>query len=291
MSENTGKVAVALLAVVAGLQVWTLNRQAALEQRLQNVTAMQNQLDMNTRDRLEGLYQRLHEMTEADRWMVVQHQSLEPLGSCETAQARVEWELRQWASGTESRLLYRTGPDENWQEATVEERGGQNYAASFTLPAQPLLEVGVDVSYAQPRGSTSKVEEAFAREKSKFDRDYEYQIVAEGPDFSRSSGAKRIPVHGEFVVPAKISVDVERDGRYKVRLFSETTGRKACASLESAELRAYAGERLAHSTTLAEQNQHERSAEWTSEESLTRLELILRHGGGEEVIPVTLSSH
>ncbi len=276
-----------LLAAVAVLQFRTLGRQQDLEQQIRNLASQQIQLDHHLRNELSSLQGSLREMAEAERWVAVHRQTVEPGDNCETAQARVEWDLRQWVAGTHTSLLYRTDAGQEWQAAEVRNLGGQNYAAEFPVPGRPMLQVGTAVEYAG--GQDSRSVNAMAKaEKAAFDRNYQYLIVAEGPDFNRSTGVKSLPLYGEFVIPVKIQVRVERDGRYAVRLFSAKDGQNRCTRMERAEVRAYQGDRLVTSAPLVEGQPEALTAEWRSEEKLTKLEIILRHSGGEEVVPILL---
>lgn len=284
--QNANKLVAALLVAVAGLQWWTLSRQADLERQLQNLSNTQHNFARELRNGLSSTEGRIREMAEAQRWVSVSHQGVDRGATCEAAQARVEWDLLQWTPGTQSRLLYRTGPDQAWQEATTEDRGGQNYAAGFTLPGKPRLALGLMVERSRGKNSESVTQ---GPNKAAIDLDYQYQIVAEGPNLSRSTGPKSLPLHGAFVVPAKLIVREEENGRYRVELFSDHVGQNPCAKVESAEVRTYAGEQLTGTKPLDSEDKHSWGLEWREETPLTRLEVVIRHGGEEEVIDVPLS--
>lgn len=286
--QNSGRWVATLLAVVIALQIWTLMRQANLDEQVQRLSMNQSNQTIELRNALSGVHRSLSDMAEAERWVVVHRHNLEST-TCETATARVEWELRQWTPGTVSRLLYRTAPDQPWQEATTESLGGQNYAATFAAPGKPVLMTGMVVSYDQGKNGHSVNHESMSGDKSDFDRDYHYQIVAEGPNLSQSTGVRSLPLGGEFIVPAKIMVDVEKDGRYRLHLFSEQAGRSPCTRIDSAELRAFASGQAASSIPLQAEAGREWRAEWKSEQPLHRLELVLRFGGEEKVVEIPLN--
>lgn len=283
--QNSNKLLATLLVVVAGLQWWTLSRQTHLERQLQSLSNSQLNLTHELQNGLSGMDGRLGELAKAEQWVSVRRQGVERGATCETAQARVEWDLLQWTAESQSRLLYRTGPDQPWQEAKAEPQGGQSYAATFSLPGKPKLAVGLSVEHSRGKSSESVTR---GPEKDPYDLNYQYQIVAEGPNLSRSTGARSLPIHGEFVVPAKLIVQVEEKERYQVELFTDTPKQNPCAQVESAEVRAYAGEQLTGTKPLDSEDGKVRRLEWQSETPLTRLEVVIRHGGGEEIVEVPL---
>lgn len=286
--NQTPKLAAALLVVTAALQVWSLNRQSDLQQQIRNLASEHNMAMNRMQHELNAMQSSLERKAEAEQWVAVQKQAVEPSATCDAAQGRVEWELRQWAPGTGSKLLYRSGPNEAWQEATVQPKGGQNFAAVFPVPAKPLLEVGLDVQYPAGKNSaTARVEQARSN-KAAYDRDYQYQIVAEGPQFNRSTGARGLALGGQFVVQAKIRARVERDNRYEVELYSHREGASPCVTVQSAEVRAYAGDRMVTTLPLADRDPSQLVAQWQSQEALTRLEVVVRYGSGEEVVEISL---
>ncbi|HYG60802.1 MAG TPA: hypothetical protein VD902_22220 [Symbiobacteriaceae bacterium] len=288
MAGTSEKTVSALLVVAVALQAWILVRQGRLEQQMQNLTVNQNQLGQRIQHEVNSLHGRIGEMAEAERWLSVEQVELEPAGTCNAAMAKVQWELLQWAADTKVRLLYRAGKDEAWHETPVETLGGQNYAAAFGVPVKPMLEVGLAISDETGRGNRV-MHEGTASEKASFDQSIQYQILSEGPGFNRSSGIKSLPFQGEWVAMAKMQIRMERAGRYSVDLFAERAGRSRCAEVESARVTAYAGDRAVFSGPMAPADESQRSARWTSEEPISRLEIAIRYGGIEEVIPVNLA--
>ncbi len=288
--QQTSKLVVVLLVAVLAMQLWTFNRQSQLAQELQVLAASRNQSDMRIRNDLDALQRRLSEMAEADRWVVVNRAEVAPVGSCGTAQVQVDWTLQEWGEGTTSRLLYRASADQPWQEATVERRGiGQNYTA--TLPiigGKPYLEVGWDVSHAPNTGRKSQEARAgsMAVEASPLSG-LQYQIVAESPSMSRSTGVKTVSLSSQFVIPVKIGVDVERDGRYIVDLYTDPN-RGPCAQLESVEIRAYSGNEVVETRPMTREQDDRLRAEWQSDQALHRLELLIQHSGGVETLVIPL---
>ncbi|MFZ5816233.1 MAG: hypothetical protein ACOY93_13205 [Bacillota bacterium] len=287
METSTRGWIILLLVSTLLLQVWSINRQGRLERGIERVSTLQNQVETGLQRRLDYLQSSLRQMEEAERWMAVTRERVEPDSTCQQAEALIEWELRRWVPGTTSRLLYRTGAGEPWQEAPVRPTGGQNYQARLPVAAAPILEPHLSVNLIRPGRGSSEAGAATAA-RTKQEMDFEYQILAEGPEESRSSGLRRLPLRHYFTLPVRLHVRVEPQNRYWLSLSGMGDTMERCTRLEGAEVRAYSGERLVMTSRMESQAPGQWVADWRSEEALTRLDVLVRYGGREELVPISL---
>jgi len=270
------------------MQLWTYSRQGQLERQLQNLSSQQAQLLQQTENRVASLERSMQETAEANRWVTVNRAEIEPTTTCESAQAKVDWSFQRWAEDMTARLLYRSGPDQPWQEATVQQMGAlQSYAASFQVAASPVLRPGYDISYAATGSGKVQETQAGGTEEGNSMVGAQYQIIAQSPSMSQSSGVHTLPLHAQFVIPLKIAVDVERDGRYLIEI-AHDPNRGPCAGVESIELRTFVGNELKGTTPLRSEEPGRFAAEWRSEEALSQLEIRVRYNGGEQSFTIPL---
>jgi hypothetical protein len=275
----------ALLAVVLVLQLWLLQRQSHLGEQLQQMVSRHNQLERLIQSEVHGLEGQLRTLADAQTWVDIQEEQVSPLPSCDGASVKLAWQLREWAEATTTRLLYRSRPDEPWQEAPVQALGGQSYTAAFTVPGKPQVEVDVVVEVLdRTRGGAGMA----STSRKPDDRwDYQYALVAEGTGFHRSTGARSLPLGQWFRVGAKGVVRVRPDATYEIDLHTDPADLYPCVRIDSAEVRGYAGDRLVTTQAMAwQEDRFTLRLEQVPE--LTRLELVIRHGGEQSVVPVTL---
>lgn len=116
---------------------------------------------------------------------------------------------------------------------------------------------------------------------------YQYQILAEGPGGSRSTGAEHLDLAKAFWVPAQVHATVLPDQRYQAQVVTRPEP-GACSRIDAAAVRAYAGGTLVGTYPLATRDGGDLHADWQSDLPLTRLEFVLTVNGQEEVVPVHL---
>jgi len=284
-SMNAKPIAV-LLAAVLGLQLYGLIRLEGMENEMESFRRAQENQTTEVHRRLEEMRSQLWTLGDGERWYAVKRTDILPDDSCQTAEARVEWELRQWTPGGSLRFLYRTDADTYWQEAEIVELGGASYAASFPIMAPPVLDWDVAVSGSRVIEDPERYRPDTRADRPEVDRLVAYQIVTEGSGESRSSGALPLVLSG-YSIPAKIDVRTDVSGSYSVTLATGFAENR-CTTIEGAEVRVYRGGSLVQTVPLERNVPPMFRAEWRSREQPHRLEIVIRYAGQEEVIPVDL---
>lgn len=283
--QTSNKLMALVLTAIVGLQLWTLRHQANLEQQIQRLADSMQNSEARLSNDLTGIYHSLREMSEAEQWVRIREVGASSNSSCDSFRSRIEWDLQQWAPQSSTRLLYRSGPDQAWQEARVESLGGQSYAATLSFAGKPWLNAGIVMEYSEGRKSTSHAQDR----KPPNTQNYQYQIVAEGPSLSRSTGARSLTEPGRLMIPAKFTLRHEEGGRYRAELVTDGTEQNPCNRVEQAEIRAYIGESLDSTFPLTAARDYRMESQWQSEKRFSRMTLAVRHGGGEEEIELPLT--
>lgn len=148
-----GKPMAILLTVVLGLQIYGLIRLNGIENEMESLRRAQENQTSRVDRRIEEMQSQLRSLADGERWYAVNRTDVLPDASCQSAEARVEWELREWTPGGTVRFLYRTDADAQWQGVAVTELGGASYAASFPIMVSPVLDWDVDmIGFGHGRG-------------------------------------------------------------------------------------------------------------------------------------------
>lgn len=285
MSQSTSKVLVVLLAAVLVLQLYSLSRQGGLDRRVAQLSSEVAQQESRLFNDISSMQSRLYDLAEAERWVSVANVAVDQGPACGAADVRINWELMNWAPDTRSRLVYRVDESGAWQEAAVESLGAQSYVGRFTVDGAPVVQPSVEVTTHVSRNSMGvQVEETASVGGNS---DYQYQILAEGPAGSRSTGAQNLDVAKVFRVSPKVRAEVLGDQRYEATVLTKPEP-DVCARVEAAAVRAYGADGLAGTYPLQTAGHGELQAAWQSDVPLVRLEFVLTVNGKEEVVPVHL---
>lgn len=267
-----------LLTAVLCLQVYGLMRLGEMKYEVESLRRAQQDEALEVKNRVVEIGAKLERLADSQRWYSVSRAEVLPDAACQSGEARVEWELREWMSGDTVRFLYRTGADDEWHEAAVAALGGASYAASIPITAPPALDWTVAVT-----GSWVVDEPDRVINRPDVSRQVEYQILSEGSGVSRGTGVLQLDLDGHFV-PGVIRVRADRDGSYRVRVQAMKENR--CVAVEGGEVRVYRGGSLVQTVPLETSVTLGLEAEWRSKEQPDRLEIVVRYAGQEEVIPV-----
>lgn len=284
MPQSTSRLVVILLVAVLALQVYSLSRQGGLERQVAQVAAEASALEHRLRGEIGGVQGYLHELAKAERWLSRPTVAVNNTASCDAADVRISWELMNWGPDTRSRLLYRQGETGEWQEAAVQPLGGQGYAARFTATGAPVVQPNVSVSREDNRSSAAQMVETAGRPHGLL---YQYQILAEGPGGSRSTGAEHLDLAKAFWAPAQVHATVLPDQRYQAQVLTKPEP-DVCSRVDEAVVRAYAGGDQVGTYRLGARGVGQLHAEWQSDVPLTRLEFVLTVNGKTQVVPVHL---
>lgn len=293
MSPEMGRRLTLLLVMAIVLQVWTLLRQAGLESRLAQLSADQSTIRQRIHSDIDSLEQQLRAMAEADRWISPVQIAVEPGSDCRGAAVTVSWQLHQWSDGTVARLQYRQHEDEPWQEARVQDLGGQSYSATLTVSGTPEWQPQVDVAHRGQSGQNQGVAARVVEDTAAGPR-LQYRILAEGPGLSRGTGVESIFLGKVFARPLPVQVEVGPDGHYGVAVILPAPDSRGCLEITGGAVRAYAGDQLVSTAALAPEPRGGATtalaARWQDQRPLGRLVIDLDlASGGRLAVPVGLS--
>lgn len=276
----------ALLTAVVCLQVYCLLRLKDIDNEMESLRRAQENQAYGVERQLEAMWSQLSDLADSKRWYAVNRADVLPNASCQSAEARVEWELREWTPGSNVRFLYRLDADAAWQETAVAELGGLSYAASFPITVPLVLDWDVDVSGSRIVEDPESLEVFTPPERTAPRRQVEYQIVVEEPDETRSTGELRLD-WGEYSIFAEVQVRTDINGPYSTTLLWRRN-ENSCTALESAEIRVYRKGSLVQTVPLERTagGPPHLTAKWRNKEQPDRLEVVVRYAGQEQVIPV-----
>lgn len=293
----TQKWVVSLLVGVLALQGWMLSRQTQLDRKL-NQTQMQLQdLSRSFPQQLGSLQAQMQARDALPAWLSAPKVEVTPQPECRDTEVKIAWSLTDWTPGTKAHLQYRRGTGEDWHEAAVRDLGQQSYDAVFPLTGGPGLLWKVALGKEQPAGQATSPRITYYPPEAVQYRSgapampaYQYRIVVDVPGGSRATAPQSLTLSPDLVASAGFNVTVGQGGGYSVTAAVDPAPRNTCVQVKSVAARPFAGEKQSGEYLLAPSGQSGMlQAAWKGTPDLTRIDLVVRYGILESVIPVDLT--
>ncbi|HWI61251.1 MAG TPA: hypothetical protein VNT75_05425 [Symbiobacteriaceae bacterium] len=246
--------------------------------------------------RMNSLQAQLTDRAPLPGWLSQPEITTVPDPECRDHRATVTWSLTDWIPGTKARFQFRRGTGEDWQEAPVKDQGAQSYQAGVPLAGGPGLLWRVAVGgQASPGGAATLRTIYWPPETAQYRSGqmmavpaFQYRIVADAPGGSRATAPQVLPLGHDLIAQASFQVTAGDNREYTVSGGGSSAGK--CTRVQSVVARAFAGQSQDGEYPLTRGAGDSLSVTWTSEAELTRLELVVRYGVHESVIPVDFAA-
>lgn len=267
------------MGAMVALQVYSLTKLGSVEQLNRQVSSLQSQI--STLDsRINNLNSQLHMMARASEWVVNPNIRVDDSAGCGKATVSVDWSLKEVDPGAKVEFLYRSSGEQEWHAVEATATGAGSYRAGFTVTGSISASPSISVESPTGKGSSSTVTESGGQPKYQ----YEYRIVATSSGQTRSSDPQSLDLNKAFLAWFQIAATVKPDG-YQVRLTRyNKPDAIPCTLVTEARARG-----IGSSGTVVEVpfrvddgTADVMWADLATKEQLTRIDVIVKYGAGNE---------